>query len=76
MDRKNFAFGKMNFILTLAGVVIILIGFLLMSGPGSTEEMFNPDIFSARRIVVAPTVTLIGYITVMVAIMYKSKKEE
>lgn len=76
MDRKNFAFGRMNFILTLVGVVIVLIGFILMSGSGSTEEMFNPDIFSARRVVVAPTVTLIGYITVIVAIMYKSKKEE
>ncbi|MCQ2051994.1 MAG: DUF3098 domain-containing protein [Bacteroidaceae bacterium] len=76
MDRKNFAFGKMNFILTLAGVVIILIGFLLMSGPGSTETMFEPDIFSARRIVVAPVVTLVGFVTVIVAIMYKSKNEE
>lgn len=37
MDKKNFAFDKTNFILLAAGMVVIIIGFLLMTGPGSTE---------------------------------------
>lgn len=49
MDKKNFAFDKTNFILLAAGMVVIIIGFLLMTGPGSTETTFEPDIFSVRR---------------------------
>ena len=56
MDKKNFAFDKTNFILLAAGMVVIIIGFLLMTGPGSTETTFEPDIFSVRRIKVAPVV--------------------
>ena len=51
---NNFAFDKKNFILLAIGMAIIIIGFILMSGSGSAEGVFNPDIFSARRIKVAP----------------------
>ncbi|MCQ2058270.1 MAG: DUF3098 domain-containing protein [Bacteroidaceae bacterium] len=73
MDRNKFAFEKINFILTIVGVIIIFIGFLLMSGKGTTQDMFNPDVFSTRRIVVAPIVTLLGFLTIIVAIMYQKK---
>ena len=49
--------------------VLIITGYVLMSGPGSTEQAFNPDIFSTRRIVVAPMVCLAGYLLVVVAIL-------
>lgn len=42
-----------------------------MSGPGSTEESFNPDVFSPRRIVVAPILCLAGYLLIIVGILYK-----
>ena len=48
MDKKNLAFGKTNFILLGIGMLVVIIGFLLMSGAGSTNEAYNPDIFSAR----------------------------
>ena len=54
MDKKNLAFDKMNFILLGIGMAIIIIGFLLMSGAGSNAHTFDTDIFSTRRIVVAP----------------------
>ncbi len=73
MNRRNFAFDKTNFILLLVSVVIIIAGFVLMSGPGSTEEQFNPDIFSTRRIVIAPTVCLVGFFLTIYAIMHKPK---
>ena len=76
MDKKKFAFTKTNYILTAVGMAIIIIGLLLMTGPNCTTEYFEPNIFSVRRIKVAPVVTLIGFITVIVAIAYKPKKEK
>lgn len=69
MDRRNFAFDRVNFILLAAGMVVVIIGFLLMSGPGSTEIVFNPDVFSARRIKVAPLVSLVGFLFMVYAIV-------
>lgn len=78
----NFAFDKKNYLLLAIGMLIIIVGFILMSGPGSSENTFNPDIFSARRIKVAPAVCLFGFVFIMYAIMHKpsdkraDKKEE
>ena len=58
MNKQKFAFNKTNFILLAVGMLIVIIGFALMAGPSSTESMFEPDIFSARRIKVAPAVCL------------------
>lgn len=76
MDKTNFAFGKMNFILLAISMAIVVIGFILMSGPGSTETEFNPDIFSDRRIKVAPVVCLFGFLMMIVAVLYKSRKKD
>ena len=76
--QKVFAFGRMNFIRLGVAVVIVFIGMFLMSGEGSGTEAFNPDIFSAMRIKVAPVVCLVGYLFMVVAILWRStpKKEE
>lgn len=73
MDKRNYAFDKMNFILLAVGMVIVVIGFLLMVGPNSTETAFEPDIFSARRIKVAPVVCLLGFVSMIYAVMRKPK---
>ncbi|MBP1531179.1 MAG: DUF3098 domain-containing protein [Bacteroidaceae bacterium] len=75
-EKKNFAFGRMNYILLAIGMVIIIAGLILMSGSGSSEEAFNPDIFSARRIKLAPIVSFVGFIFMMYGIMYKKKDKE
>ena len=75
MNKKDFAFGKMNFILLGIGMLVVVIGFLLMSGGSSTNEAYNPDIFSARRIKVAPVVTFLGFISIIGAILYKPKEK-
>ena len=49
MDRRNFALGKTNFIILAVGMVIVIIGFILMSGAGSDESVFSYDLFSARH---------------------------
>lgn len=75
MNKEKFAFGKTNYILLLAGVAVIIIGFVLMSGPGSTEAAFEPDIFSVRRIKVAPTICFFGFLFVIYAILHKNNKK-
>ena len=76
MDRQKFAFDKTNFILLIAGMAVVIIGFLLMSGAGSTETQFNPEIFSTRRIKVAPIVSFIGFIFIIYAVIRRPRKEE
>lgn len=73
MDRQKFAFGRTNFILLLIGKAVVIIGFLLMSGSGTSETQFNPDIFSVRRIKVAPLVCLAGFVFMIYAVICKPK---
>lgn len=76
MDKKNLAFDKGNFIALGISVVIILVGLILMSGDGSTTSSYNPDIFSVRRIKIAPVVTFIGFVSIIYAVMRKPKSKE
>ena len=69
------AFNKINYILLFVGFAIVVLGFILMSGAPTTEEAFNPDIFSTRRVVVAPLVSLFGFLFVIVAILWKTPKK-
>lgn len=73
MDKRNFAFDKVNYILLAVGMLIVIIGFLLMTGPGSTDSVYEPDIFSARRIKVAPLVCLFGFVSMIYAVVRKPK---
>ena len=75
MNKQKFAFDKTNFILLAVGMAIIILGFLLMTGPGSTEGYFEPDIFSVRRIKVAPTICLFGFVFMIYGILKKTKKQ-
>lgn len=76
MDKKNFAFDKINYIICTVSVLIIVLGFFLMTGPSSTVEGgFEPDIFSTKRIVVAPMVCFFGFLLMIVGIVFPRKKE-
>ena len=74
MEKRDFAFDKVNYILLAVGMAVVVIGFLLMSGGGSTEHAYNPDIFSARRIKVAPLVCLVGFVSMIYAVVRKPKE--
>ena len=73
MDNKNFAFDKVNYILLAVSMAVVVIGFLLMIGPNSSDTAFEPDIFSARRIKVAPVVCFIGFVSMIYAVVRKPK---
>lgn len=76
MNKSKFAFGKQNYILLLIGVAAIIIGFILMGGPGSTETHFEPDIFSFRRIKLAPAISFFGFLFIIYAIMHKPQNSK
>ena len=73
MEKKNFAFDRMNYILLAIGMAIVVVGFILMSGSGSTDANYEPDIFSARRIKLAPAVCLLGFVSMIYAVIRKPK---
>lgn len=73
MDKNKFAFDKMNFILLAIGMLVVIFGFILMSGPASTETAFQPDIFSVRRIKVAPMICFLGFVFMIYGVVRKPK---
>ena len=76
IKSTGFALGKENYKLMAIGFVIIIIGFILMIGGGSDDpNVFNPEIFSFRRITLAPIVLLFGFIFEIYAIMKKPKND-
>lgn len=77
MSQKNIALSKKNLLICAVAVVIIVIGFVLMTGPATTfENGFEPDIFSARRIKIAPVVCLIGFVLMIVGVLYPVKENK
>ena len=67
---------KLNLILIGISFVIIIVGFALMVGEPSGATEYNPDIFSVRRITVGPMISLAGFIMMIVAILWKPKRNE
>lgn len=74
--REDFPLTKTNFKLMGIAGAIIVIGFLLMLGGSSTEEAFNPDIYSTRRIIVGPTIAFLGFLFMGFGVIYRKKESE
>lgn len=81
-DKKQnntlFLFDKTNYYIMFAGLALILLGFVLMSGGKSTDpHVFNKEeIYSFRRITLAPILIIAGFVVEVVAIMRKPKSAE
>ena len=76
IQKVDFALGKENYRLLIIGFAIIVLGFILMiGGKAKSPNEFNPDIFSFRRITLAPLVVLAGFIFEIYAIMKKPREE-
>jgi hypothetical protein len=75
--KKQLLFGKRNYKFLMFSILLITLGFILMSGGGSDDpNVFNPEIFNFRRIRLAPTVILIGFAMVIYAILTAPKKSK
>lgn len=74
-NKQEFLFEKVNYKILLIGIAVIALGFILMSGGGSDDpNVFNEEVFSFRRIRLAPTTVLIGFGITIYAILKNSKK--
>lgn len=70
----QFAMTRRNYLILAVGVMLLIVGYTLMSGGGSADpKVFDESIFSERRITVAPIVVLIGYLVIGISIMYRPK---
>lgn len=73
--EKEFLFGKRSYRIMGIGVVLVILGFVLMTGGGSDDpNVFNPAIYSPLRIRIAPTLVLAGFAVLMVAILSAKNK--
>ncbi len=72
--QQDFAFGKENYMIMLLGIVVIFIGFLCMTGGAAKPGEFNPELFSFRRITLAPILVILGFVIEVYAIVKKSKE--
>lgn len=72
--KKDFLFNKRRYRLLFISVIIITIGFLLMSGGESNNpEIFSNEIYNFRRIRLAPLVVILGFTICIITILKKSK---
>ncbi|WP_088339730.1 DUF3098 domain-containing protein [Robiginitalea sediminis] len=75
-SNREFIFQKRNYLFMFAGLVLISLGYILMAGGGSDDQaVFNPEIYSFRRIRLAPTLVLIGLGLEVYAILTHPKKK-
>lgn len=74
MTLKRLFAERTHYVVSALAVSLILSGLLLMTGEGSTNETFCPDIFSARRITLAPLLCLAGYLMLIPAIVMSGRK--
>ena len=78
MEENNnniqLPFGKINYILMGVGIIILALGYILLSGGGSDDpNQFNPAMFDNRRLYLAPILIVVGFIIEIAAIMYKKR---
>ena len=75
--KFTFVFNKINYIIMIAGMLLLALGYIFLCGGGSDDpNVFNPAMFNARRLYVAPILIILGLITEIVAIMYKGKENK
>lgn len=71
--RPEFVFNKTNYILMVIGIVLLIIGYILLSGGGSDDPtIFNESMFNTRRMYIAPILIVLGFIIEIIAIMIKT----
>ena len=75
MAEKDYLFNKKRYRFLILSILIIAIGFVLMSGGESTDpNIFNNEIYNFRRIRLAPLMVVLGFVLCVFSILYKDKK--
>lgn len=72
--QMHFAFERKNYMILLFGIFLIILGYILLAGGGTKDpNQFSYELFSPQRMVTAPIILMLGYVTIAVSIMYKEK---
>ena len=71
--KVTYPLGKINFILMGICLLLIIIGFWLMTGSANTGDAFNKDIFESSRVTTGPILALLGFVLMAFAIIYRKK---
>lgn len=72
--EQETVLSKKNYIILISGSILIIAGYILMSGEGSTLAAYNPNIFSGIRIRIAPLLCLLGYLLNVFGILYRPRQ--
>ncbi len=72
----QFPLVKINFILMGCAALLIILGFILIAGGSTSDDTFNPEVFSTTRIVVGPTIAFLGFVAMGVGIMWRKSKKD
>ena len=74
--KESMPLGKINYIMIAVCLLLIAVGFFMMSGCSNEGATFNNDVFSSSRTVVAPFITFLGFILMVPAILYRGKSDK
>ena len=72
-EKVTYPLGKINFILMGICLLLIIIGFWLMTGSANVGDTFNNDVFESRRVTVGPIIAFFGFVLMAFAIIYRKK---
>lgn len=73
---KSYGFTKTNLIILMISMAVICIGYLLMSGGKSEDGVsFDPEVFNTMRISIAPILTTLGYVGILIAIIWQPRRK-
>ena len=72
----NFSLPPKNVRFILIGLIVMVAGYILMLGGGSSDpQVFNYDMFDFRRLVLSPLLVILGIVIIIIAIMRRPKKD-
>ena len=74
--KVSYPLGKINFILMGICLLLIVIGFWLMTGSANTGDTFNKDLFESSRITTGPIIAFLGFVLMAFAIIYRKKDKD
>lgn len=74
---KTYGFGRTNLFILIFSIILIIVGYILLSGGASSDGIsFNPEVFNSVRTGVAPVVLTLGYLGILVAVIWKEKSNK
>ena len=71
--KVSYPLTKINFILMAICLLLIIIGFGLMTGSANVGDTFNKDLFESSRVTVGPIIAFLGFVLMAFAIIYRKK---